>query len=180
MPAIYSIFTRTEHFRNSFFPYSILQWNNLDYRIRNLPSICQFKRAILNFFRPKPSLSFQGNNQGLTFLTRLRVGFSHLREHKLRHGFVDTDDPFCTCCCNSIEDTEHYLLHCSNFSACRLSLFNDLRNIDVNLIPFNTSIMTLILLYGHPDFKHEVNCKIFDSVIKYIFSTNCFSGSLFE
>ena len=78
MPAIYSIFTRTERFRNSFFPYSILQWNNLDYRIRNLPSICQFKRAILNFFRPKPSLSFQGNNQGLTFLTRLRVGFSQI------------------------------------------------------------------------------------------------------
>ena len=27
---------------------------------------------------------------GLKFLTRLRVNFSHLREHKFRHNFLDT------------------------------------------------------------------------------------------
>jgi len=43
-------------------------------------------------------------------LTRLRVGFSHLKEHKFRHNFQDTTDPFCECRSGDIENTQHYLL----------------------------------------------------------------------
>ena len=46
-PQIYPLRARTENYRNSFFPFSILQWNNLDPRIRNLPSIDYSKRATL-------------------------------------------------------------------------------------------------------------------------------------
>ena len=42
--------------------------------------------------------------------------FSHLREHKFRHGFLDIFDPICSCRTNEIENTERYLLHCSNFA----------------------------------------------------------------
>ena len=38
-PAIYPLDARTERYRNSFFPYCISQWNNLDSRIRNLSSL---------------------------------------------------------------------------------------------------------------------------------------------
>ena len=31
------------------------------------------------------------------FLTRLRLKFSHLKEHKFRHGFADTINPMCAC-----------------------------------------------------------------------------------
>ena len=60
-PEIYPLDTRTERYRNSFFPYCISQWNNLDSRIRNLPSIATFKRAILDFIRPNPTPMFKIN-----------------------------------------------------------------------------------------------------------------------
>ena len=83
-PAIYPLDARTERYRNSF-PYCISQWNNLDSRIRNLTSIATFKRAILDFIRPNPTPYFKKNRlSGFFFLTRLRVGFSHLRQHKFR------------------------------------------------------------------------------------------------
>ena len=82
-PVIYPLDARTERYRNSFFPYCISQWNNLDSRIRNLTSIATFKRTILDFIRPNPTPYFKANRlSGFVFLTRLSVSFSHLREHK--------------------------------------------------------------------------------------------------
>ena len=87
-PAIYPLDARTERYRNSFCPYCISQWNNLDNRIRNLTSIANFKRAILDFVRPNPTPYFKTNRlSGFVVFTRLRVGFSHLREHKLETFF---------------------------------------------------------------------------------------------
>ena len=175
------IYARTDRFARSFFPYSISQWNNLDSRIKNLPSISRFKRAILNFVRPTPMPTFNvSNNKGFILLTRLRVGFSHLAEHKLRHGFLDLEDPFCSCRTNSIESTEHYLLQCSNFSYHRLILFNDLHKLHIKFLPFNVRTLSRILLYGHDDYDYNINHKILEATINYIMISNRFSGSLFN
>ena len=116
-PAIHPLDARTERYRNSFFPYCISQWNNLDSRLRNLTSIATFKRAYLDFIRPNPTPYFKTNRLlGFVFLTRLRVGFSHLRELKFRHDFLDIVDPICSCRTNAVENTDHYLLHCSYFT----------------------------------------------------------------
>ena len=107
-PAIDPLDARTERYRNSFFPYCISQWNNLDSRIRNRPSIATFKRAIHDFIRPNPTPYFKTNRlSGFAFLNRLRVGFSHLREHKFRHGFLDIVHPNCSCRTNEVENAEH-------------------------------------------------------------------------
>jgi len=104
---IYPLETRTERYRKLFLPILYITGNSLDSRIRDLPSISRFKRAIFEFFRPRPSSTFKVQNHwGVVFLTRLRVGFSYLREHKFRHGFLDTVDPFCNYRTNSIETTE--------------------------------------------------------------------------
>jgi len=55
-------FCRTERYRASFFPYCIAEWNKLDSGIRDLPSISSFKRAILNFLRPKAASRYQRCN----------------------------------------------------------------------------------------------------------------------
>ena len=34
---------------------------------------------------------------GLKFLTRIRLGLSHLRDHKFKHSFQDTLNPICSC-----------------------------------------------------------------------------------
>ena len=126
IPAIYPLDARTERYRNSFFPYFISQWNNLDSRIRNLTSTATFNRAILDFICLNPTPYFKTNRlSGFVFLTRLRV-VSHLREQEFRHGFLDIVDPICSCRTNAVENNEHYLLHCSNFTNQRTVLFDDL------------------------------------------------------
>ena len=69
-PAVYRLEARTESYRNSFFPNCISQWSNLDSRIRNLPSIATFKRAILDFMRPNPAPYSKTNRlSSFVFLT---------------------------------------------------------------------------------------------------------------
>ena len=45
----------------------------------------------------------------LKLLTRLEIQFSHLNEHKYRHGFGDTINAMCACG-SEAETTEHFLL----------------------------------------------------------------------
>ena len=48
----------------------------------------------------------------MKLLTRLRLNFSHLSEHKFRHGFRDTVDPMCKCSLETVI-TLHFLLCCT-------------------------------------------------------------------
>ena len=78
----------TNYFKNSFFPYSVNEWNKLTCDIRNSNSILIFKISLLGFIRPNSYSIFNINDpKGLKYLTRLRLNFSHLREHKFRHNF---------------------------------------------------------------------------------------------
>ena len=89
-------FIRTERFKSTFFPSCIFNWNQLDPAIQNSSSLEIFKRALLTFIRPKAANIYRTHHpRGLKLLTRLRLGLSHLREHKFRHNFNDTVDPFC-------------------------------------------------------------------------------------
>ena len=96
-----------EYFRNSFFPSTVVGWNKIDNNIRNSISVSAFKKQILKFIRPSPNSTFNVHNpHGIKLLTRLRVGLSHLREHRFRHNFQDYLDPFCNCSWH-IETTIH-------------------------------------------------------------------------
>ena len=109
-------------FKNSFFPSTVIEWNNLDPNIRNSSSSSIFKRNLLKFIRPSANSIYKCHNpKGIKFITRLRLGLSHLREHKFKHSFQDTLNPFCNCG-NEVETSSHYLLHCPNFSNERLTL----------------------------------------------------------
>ena len=102
--------TRHNFFRNSFFPSTLIEWNNLDIHIRNSESYAIFKKSILRFIKPSENPIFNcHNSSGIKLITRLRLGFSHLREHKFRHNFQDTLNPICSCGEN-IETTTHYLI----------------------------------------------------------------------
>ena len=80
------------------------------------------------------------NPHGIKLLTRLQVGLSHLREHKFRHNFQDSLDPFCNCG-RHIETTIHFILHCSNYSNQRKTLFEKTINIKRSLLNQNDSII---------------------------------------
>ena len=82
----------TDCFKNSFFPSFRVEvkfgqiWVKLDETIRNSQLILIFKIRLLSSIRPLESNAYNIYDPiGWKFLTRLRLGFSHLYEHRFRH-----------------------------------------------------------------------------------------------
>ena len=104
--------------------------------IRIIESSKQFKKTILDFIRPKENSIYAIHDiSGLKLLTRLRLNFSHLNEHKFRHNFKDTINPMCSCGFEP-ETTDHYLLRCKLYTDLRLDLLNNIYTIDQSLKNF--------------------------------------------
>ena len=77
-----SISCRTEYFKNSFLPYVIGEWNKLNPEIQRCGSYNIFWKSILIFIRPSASKVYIIYVAiDIKLITRLRLGFSHLREH---------------------------------------------------------------------------------------------------
>ena len=171
--------SRTDTFKYSFLPYSIQEWNKICIKIRKVP-FTMFRNFILKSVRPKQRLIFDLHNPiGLKHLTRLRLGLSHLREHKFKHNFQDSINPLCSCG-EDIETTEHFFLHCPNFANLRLTLLNSLANIDSELTNINNKELTNILLYGSSKLDSALNNKVLSCSIQFILSSDRFSENLFE
>ena len=81
---------------NSFFPSTVIEWNNLDKSIRSSESFALFKKSILQFIRPTSNRTFNCHNPiGIKLTTTLRSGLSHLRGHKFKHDFLDCLNLIC-------------------------------------------------------------------------------------
>ena len=101
---------------------------------------------------------------GVNLVTRLRLQFSHLNEHKFRHGFSDTINPMCVCR-TKIEITEHFLLRCQFYSTQRLELFENLEKVEPNFLCLIAKNQFLILLYGSRTNSENLNQEILKNVI---------------
>ena len=53
-----AINAKHDFFKNTFFPSTIIEWNKLDWKIKNSESIETFKKRILSFIRPSPNTTF--------------------------------------------------------------------------------------------------------------------------
>ena len=90
-------------FNNSLFASVINDLDKFNMKIRDSAILESFKKQILNFIRTRQNSTFKLHNPiGIKLLTRLRVGLSHLKEHKFKHNFRDSIGPLCSCG-NSIE-----------------------------------------------------------------------------
>ena len=175
---ISNIKTRSNFFRDSFFPSTITEWNKLDRDIRNSDSLKVFKLSLLKFVGPVVNSVFKINNPyGLKLLTRLRLGLSHLRYHKFRHNFQDCINPICVCGLE-IETTTHFLLHCPLFQCARQSLLTNIKKIDESILKKHDELITKTLLYGDDKFDLSCNKSIISLTIEFIVSTERFSNSL--
>ena len=63
-----------------------------------------------------------------SFRDKLHLDFSHLREHKFRHNFIDTVNLLCSCTLET-ENTEHFFLRCQSKLSARATLMSELNNI---------------------------------------------------
>ena len=127
----------------------MIEWNKLDLNIRNSESLTSFKRNVLRFIRlSKNSIFLCNNPKGIQLLIRLRLGSSHLRDHKFKHNFQDTVNPICNCG-EDIETSCHYLLQCSLYTNERLALLNVIQGIDNSILELTDSyfVEALFLRY---------------------------------
>ena len=73
-----------DYFQKLLFPSAIKEWNKLDRSIKNCECLALFKKRILKITRPKANSIYNINNPvGIKHLSRLRLVFSHLKEHNL-------------------------------------------------------------------------------------------------
>ena len=103
----------------------------------------------------------------LKITSRLRLHFSHLNEHKFRHGFLDTLNPLCNCSLE-VEDNEHFSLRCLNFENARRSLFIDKSSISSSFKSLPSHLKVELLLFGESKLPAIDNNLIFKASIKYI------------
>ena len=131
-----------------FFPKPINEWNKLNFNIR-ASSFNIFRVNLMKIIRPIPNSVFGiFNPLGLKLITRLRLGLSHLNEHRFKHNFDDFINPLCTCSLD-IESTVHYFLHCNYYNSARISLLNNLNFVDRSLIFFSRVVLSLMTLNMH-------------------------------
>ena len=136
-----------------------------------------FKNSLLKFIRSSPSPIYGIHHPlRLKLVSRLRIGLSHLRDHKFRHNLSDTVNPLCSCNIEP-ESTTHFLLRCRFFSAERKVLFDSLSNIDVTLTTMNDDKLKTILLYGSTLFSTEVNSEIIKVLVKFILNNERFNDN---
>ena len=165
-------------FKNSFFPSVVIEWNKLDLNMRNSENLFIFKKKLLEFIRPSGNSVFKCHSpKGIKLLTRLRLGLSHLRDHKFKHDFLDSLNPICSCGQN-IETSTHFLLHCSNYSNERLTFLNIIRNIDSNILSKNDLKVTETLLYGDSSYDDTKNTLIINATMEFLFTSKRFDVSL--
>ena len=166
-------------FKNSYIPSTIIEWNKLDHNIRKAESYALFRKHLLSFIRPEANNIFNVHNaKGIKLLTRLRVGFSHLKEHKFRHNFVDAINPLCSCG-NFVESTTHFFLHCTHFSNQRLTFINKIKDIDKRIFDKNDSLITQTLLFGDEKLSITDNKSILEVTIQFLISSARFDSPLY-
>ena len=135
---------------------------------------------LLKFIRPIENSTYKIYDPlGIKLLTRLRLGFSHLSEHKFRHNFADSLNPLCSCSLET-ESTLHFFLRCQNYTTLRRALMTDLKNINDAIMSLNESDLLHVMLYGSKNFDNNMNISILTATIKFIKNTERFDQPLFK
>ncbi len=174
---------KTRHVKtyNSFVPKTIRDWNQLEPRIKNAGSVEGFKTIYKRNYLKKPnplhSLDHRGGN---IFITRLRLGLSHLSEHLYTHNL--TDDPICKFCGMEPESTAHYLLRCPKYGAIRARFLSGLLEVLDNefLRTLNDNDIVDLFLYGCNDFPYESNLHLFKMAQDFIIDSGRFDGRAYH
>ena len=171
-------YCRTDIFKNSFFPYTIIEWNKLDIDIRKSKSYATFRNTLLKLGRPIQRAIYSISNPvavGLKLLTC--HGLSHLNEHRFNHNFQNCINPLCSCSLK-IESTSHFLLHCHHYTKIRVTLLNSIAEIIGNTFNINDECLINLLLVGSQKCTEISHSHIINATIKYFLDPGRFNGPL--
>jgi hypothetical protein len=158
-------YSRVNVHKNSFLPATVEEWNSLDSKIKESPSISAFKRALSKCKKKPPPHFYAGNRHDSAHHCRMRLGCSALKYDLCMELKVI---PSSTCACGGgPENANHYLYECPIYATQRTSMMENLYKIG----KFNLAI----LLSGSDTYSNATNCKIFQCVQNFIMETKRFS-----
>ena len=128
-------------------------------------SLSSFRNALLRVGWPtaKPVYNIH-NTIGLKFVTRLRLGLSHLNEHKFKHNLHNCINPLWSCSLE-IKSFSRFFMYCNYFTSIRSACFGDLQSVDANIPNFPDNEILELLLYCSPKLDFSQNNK----VIKFLY-----------
>ena len=90
------------------------EWNKLNPEIINAYAF--FQKMLLNFTKATGNSTYKiYDPHGIKLLTSVRLGFSHLSEHKSRHKIADSLIPSFSCSLET-ESTLYFFLYCQNYA----------------------------------------------------------------
>ena len=142
-----------ERYANSFFPSTIKE---------------SFKKYLNDFKRPAGNSVFAIRDKfGIKLLTKIRVNFSDLRDHRFNHNF-NCENPICSC---GIEDetSVHFFLRCPHFTTQRsipISKISDIIGSEVSVLP--DEHLYSIIVHGSNVYNFVANGLIITETISYI------------
>ena len=137
---------------------------------RRLKNVVVFFQAILSFVLSKNIIFNSHNPKALKFVTRLRLGLSHLRYHKFKHNFEYFLNSISNCGLNT-ESSSHYLLQCRLFADEKKTFLSNIKSTNHKFLEQNDSTLIQIILFGDPASRVETNTIILNAIIQYILST---------
>ena len=130
-------------------------------------TLSQFKNELIKCIRPPKRSTFKIDDiSGIKLITGIRLGFSHLHEHKHRHNFPVSP---ISSCGTEPESTEHFLLCCQRFCQIRSDMLDnawELAKTDLNLL--SDELLTKLLLYGDHTFNDRSNQLILLGTVTFI------------
>ena len=166
---------RTERYENSFLPYIIKSWENLDNVAKSKPSVQSFKKYLNGFIRPLGHPLFRLQDKfSVKLLTKITVSFSDLRDHRFNHNF-NCVSPLCSC---GIEDetSVHFFLRCPRYFTQRsllLSKISEIIGSDVTVFP--DEHLYYIIIYGSNVYNSVSNNLIITETIRFIRNSGRFT-----
>ena len=169
-------YCRTSRLQKSFFPSAINSWNSLELDLRNSISLATFKAKMRSILFPhccNNSFHYSFSGRASIYHTRLRLGFSCLREYLFRINRCAS--PFCECGID-IESVKHCFSFCPRYAAQRNLLLTSAANILGDTCSSSSDAKKLnFLLYGVKSVNYDINCALFREVQTFIINSDHFS-----
>jgi hypothetical protein len=171
---------RTTTYHKSFFPNTIMNWNDLKDETRNLPSLDAFKDKQKKELNCKPNpLYHHDSSKAAINHSRIRLGLSGLCYQRFQYKHIT--DPKCPTCDAKSEDTTHFFLTCPTYTTqrhnfildiCEILLENDIE-VDFTRKPFRTFFLNTVLK-GSDELTEAENKRIIIATQNYICETHRF------
>lgn len=158
-------YTKTETYRNSFFPFAIRIWNLLPLEKKQKKSFSEFKTIFINRKDPNQKLLYYGERWPSIHHARIRMGCSKLNEHLCNNLHV-IQNPNCACGYPQ-ENPSHFFLECPLYAALRIDLFN-------SITPITQQCTIKLLLNGDNNMSKQQNEMIFSAVHHFIIESKRF------